>query len=542
MASTLFIDFDTKIEASWLNPVDAHVYGTSGVAHTASTISVDPPISGIVATDVYNALQELYTAIGGATGAVSSVNGKTGNVVLDSSDFADIYSKSEVDALLGSSGSVTSVNGQTGAVILDHTDVGAAPASHNHNDLYYTKTQSDNRYYTQAEVDDLVGANSTVYESPRFAATVGVLRTAAHGFSDEPDMAILLLVNTQAEHGYVPGDIVIMNPTKSDQDEGSGTEQASNLISFDDTNVYFALADERGNGVHISPKSNAGDAERITQSRWEVFIRAYKFGSVTTVPSFGASIEVNAVEGTKTADQSINGTSYVDYMTKTINVANNNSKLLLIATFGVQHGGGHSTVQAAIREGTTEKTVADIGKEYALGGWSASRTLTALVSGIPAGNRTYALSIKNAGGDNMCTVFAGQMIIIDLGPSTSGVQFVESPELDYSSVGTGSLEWLHGQGTRPIMCQAYVRCVASAGEVGGYVVGDEVMVQESERDGSRAGFHLYTNDDVVGLAAWQNVSTQLRVTGKTGSGGNSYIADPAHWRVVIRATFPGGAP
>ena len=63
---------------------------------------------------------------------VSSVNTKTGAVVLDAAD---------VGALPSSTSYVASVNSSSGAVVLDHTDVGADPAG-----TAYTKAESDAKY------------------------------------------------------------------------------------------------------------------------------------------------------------------------------------------------------------------------------------------------------------------------------------------------------------------------------------------------------------------------------------------------------------
>ena len=56
------------------------------------------------------------------SGLVASVNGKTGNVVLDYSDVGALP-----DTYTPPAAPVDSVNGQTGTVVLDYTDVGALP-------------------------------------------------------------------------------------------------------------------------------------------------------------------------------------------------------------------------------------------------------------------------------------------------------------------------------------------------------------------------------------------------------------------------------
>ena len=55
-------------------------------------------------------------------GLVASVNGKTGNVILDASDVHALP-----DTYIPPAAPVDSVNGKTGTVVLDYTDVGALP-------------------------------------------------------------------------------------------------------------------------------------------------------------------------------------------------------------------------------------------------------------------------------------------------------------------------------------------------------------------------------------------------------------------------------
>lgn len=74
-----------------------------------------------------------------ASGAVSSVNGKTGAVVLTASDVGALPSSYQApvtsvngmtgDVIVSGGGAVDSVNGQTGDVVLTAADVGALPSS-----------------------------------------------------------------------------------------------------------------------------------------------------------------------------------------------------------------------------------------------------------------------------------------------------------------------------------------------------------------------------------------------------------------------------
>lgn len=75
-----------------------------------------------------------------ASGAVSSVNGKTGAVVLTASDVGALPSSYQApvtsvngmtgDVVISGGGAVDSVNGQTGEVVLTAADVGALPESY----------------------------------------------------------------------------------------------------------------------------------------------------------------------------------------------------------------------------------------------------------------------------------------------------------------------------------------------------------------------------------------------------------------------------
>lgn len=74
-----------------------------------------------------------------ASGAVSSVNGKTGSVVLTASDVGALPSSYQApvtsvngmtgDVVISGGGAVDSVNGKTGEVVLTAADVGALPSS-----------------------------------------------------------------------------------------------------------------------------------------------------------------------------------------------------------------------------------------------------------------------------------------------------------------------------------------------------------------------------------------------------------------------------
>jgi hypothetical protein len=87
-------------------------------SHDANVVELSP--------DALEVLVGRTSTGGGGGGAVSSVNSKTGAVVLTYTDVGASSSSHTHTA------PVTSVNAKTGAVVLSYTDVGAASASHTH--------------------------------------------------------------------------------------------------------------------------------------------------------------------------------------------------------------------------------------------------------------------------------------------------------------------------------------------------------------------------------------------------------------------------
>lgn len=112
--------------------------------------------------------------------------------------------------------------------------------------------------------------------------------------------------------------------------------------------------------------------------------------------------------------------------------------------------------------------------------------------------------------------------------------YVDSGNIVFPSSGQAPVEWSHGLGTRPDLAIIVLRKVSSSGESAGddYDNGDEVIMIDAERDGSRASLNEYHNTTVVGASIWQSWN-QLRVTYKNSHG--SFIATPTAWRIRFRA-------
>lgn len=162
--------------------------------------------------EIATAIQDLAAGGGGSAAPVTSVNTKTGDVVLNATDVGAIptggaYTKTEADEkfeLKGQGGSVTSVNGHTGVVNLTASDVGALADTVNpvltvngHHGPTVTLTAGDVGTYTSAEIDakiqsgggtvDLTNYYTKAEVDTKEAATLA----AAATHSDTNDATIL---------------------------------------------------------------------------------------------------------------------------------------------------------------------------------------------------------------------------------------------------------------------------------------------------------------------------------------------------------------
>lgn len=79
-----------------------------------------------------------------------------------------------------STGAVSSVNALTGDVVLDADSVGAAPAVHNHDDRYYTETESDARYIQAGDITAIDVLTQAEYDAidPKIETTLYIIRPA----------------------------------------------------------------------------------------------------------------------------------------------------------------------------------------------------------------------------------------------------------------------------------------------------------------------------------------------------------------------------
>lgn len=102
----------------------------------------------------------------------------------------------------GGSGAVESVNGETGEVVLDYVDVGAASSSHNHNASYAALVHThDDRYFTESEVTtSLAGKSDTSHNHDASYATTAHTHDTRYYTETETDSLLTAKSDTSHTH------------------------------------------------------------------------------------------------------------------------------------------------------------------------------------------------------------------------------------------------------------------------------------------------------------------------------------------------------
>jgi len=143
--------------------------------------------------------------------------------------------------LLSPTGGVTSVNGQTGVVTLTASDVGAAPTSHSHNDLYYTESEIDtfllgkaNAIHDHGNITS-GGKIGTASGKPIITGTEGLLQAGEFGTTAgtfvEGNDSRLSDARTPTAHTHVIADVTDYTPYM-----GIVTVSSSKTLELTDAN------------------------------------------------------------------------------------------------------------------------------------------------------------------------------------------------------------------------------------------------------------------------------------------------------------------
>lgn len=144
----------------------------------------------ITSSDLADFSTAAVTVIGTAS-PVLSVAGRTGTVAITSGDLGDFSS-----AVVAAS-PVASVNGATGAVVLNATTVGAAPASHTHNSTavtdFVTAVATGERWATVSISNTVIDTVADVYRLT--AGTTSEVRGITNAVRDGVTRCVFINVN-----------------------------------------------------------------------------------------------------------------------------------------------------------------------------------------------------------------------------------------------------------------------------------------------------------------------------------------------------------
>lgn len=181
---------------------------------------------------------DMQMVVGG--GAVDSVNGMTGDVVLTASDVGalpdDTTIPTKTSDLENDSGFITSVpvqsvNGQTGAVVLDATDVGAIAQETDPTVPSWAK-QPNKPTYTASEVGALPDTTTIPTKTSQLQNDSGFLSTAVTSFNGSTG-AVTYTAPVSSVNGQT-GAVVIGNAT---------TSNAGLMSAQDKTDLGTLMAD-----------------------------------------------------------------------------------------------------------------------------------------------------------------------------------------------------------------------------------------------------------------------------------------------------------
>jgi len=185
---------------------------------------------------------DMQMVVGG--GAVDSVNGMTGDVVLTASDVGalpdDTTIPTKTSDLENDSGFITSVpvqsvNGQTGAVVLDATDVGAIAQETDPTVPSWAK-QANKPTYTASEVGALPDTTTIPTKVSQLQNDSGFLTSAVTSFNGNTG-AVTYTAPVTSVNGAT-GAVVIGNATTS----ASGLMSAQDKSHLDDLYADYSSA------------------------------------------------------------------------------------------------------------------------------------------------------------------------------------------------------------------------------------------------------------------------------------------------------------
>lgn len=264
------IDSTTPFVQTLPSAEDGKIYIFLGVAYssTAMELTLEHPVYW------YKDGQVRPYTNAPAGGAVASVNGQTGAVVLDADDVGALPdSTTYVSSFNGSTGAVTytapvtSVNTKTGAVILSASDVGALPDSTTYVSSFNGSTGAVTYTAPVTSVNGNTG-DVTVTVPSASSATPQALGTAAAGSSTD----------------YSRADHVHAKPTYSKSDVGLGNVDNVQQYSASNPPPYPVTSVNGSTGaVTVSVPTKTSDLENDSGFITGMYIASYGFSTYAEV-------------------------------------------------------------------------------------------------------------------------------------------------------------------------------------------------------------------------------------------------------------------
>lgn len=219
---------------------------------------------------------------------VLSVNGQTGNIVLDTDDVGEgttnfYYTETRFDTSFGNKDSDDLSEGSTN-LFFTNARVAAAPAVAANT----AKVSADGSIDTHSDVDTTTNAPSTdqaliwdgsnwvpgeagqfteVYTSSDLIIISGGTVTVAHGLSITPVLIVAQLVCVSNDGGYSPGDVLNYEFIQGDKDKKGAS------IVADATDITIKYGND-SKAFQLIRKNN-GNSFEINNNEWRLRVTAY---------------------------------------------------------------------------------------------------------------------------------------------------------------------------------------------------------------------------------------------------------------------------
>lgn len=292
MPVTCKVDADGRLIDEQGNPGVWLVTGVYGVSYAHPAVTIPAHDIEVIDAHTEDTPLDLVTAM------------PPGGPVLTASQYAELSAR--IDGIVVEAGAVSSVNGQTGAVVLDAADVGALPSTYTPPAQSWTQITSKPATYTPtahvhaiADVTSLQAALDGKQDAGSYAAAVH-----AHAIADVTGLQTALDGKAATGHTHTAGQVSGLSPvaTTGAYADLSGKPTIPGPQTLSLTGSDLTLSD--GGGTVTLPSGGGGAAVQTVPGVGTYFLSPWvtstidKPVSTLTPPAYvpcGASVTVDAV-------------------------------------------------------------------------------------------------------------------------------------------------------------------------------------------------------------------------------------------------------